>query len=321
MSDQLPNVNLSTAQVGATGTIDFPVSGILDPSQDSHIRLFNESGCGLSIQFSDGTSDFIPAGAWPIYAVASNVAFVNWTVVYVLPSANVTLLVPIYYYPGESIPTSVVLGNSPVAGATSTSGSTLSNEGGTSTTLVIDIGDNLLAQLLTIYAGGQSTWEVDQSGTRHQVIKINASGNPLQLGQAGDISEVLGQLTVDQLLQAIGALTVGTTLGVTGNTTVTTLEASGMITGNAGITVPSGQKYYQANQPVPRTSWGTTGALSANSSNTISHGLGAVPALVLLTNYVSNGATSTFATFNYTSTTFELYTYDASTYKWLALIF
>lgn len=51
---------------------------------------------------------------------------------------------------------------------------------------------------------GSGLWQVLQSGIDHQIVKANTSGNPLQLGQAGDIAEVLSQLTVDQLATFVG---------------------------------------------------------------------------------------------------------------------
>lgn len=77
---------------------------------------------------------------------------------------------------------------------------TLSNEGNSSTSLVIDIGDLTFAQLIEIFAGGQATWKVDQSGTAHVAFTVNAAGNALQLGQASDTVEVIGALQVDVAL-------------------------------------------------------------------------------------------------------------------------
>jgi len=322
MSIELPVTDLTNAVVGSNGDINMPTPGLLtiDSTQQlSNFRMFNESGCGLSVQFSDGTQEFIPAGAWPIFSVGPNVSNVAWTVAYVIPNAPVSQLRCIYYYPGEAVPQNVVLGNSPIgitgSVSTGTGGSTLSNEGNPAATLVVDIGDVALAKLWQIFTD-HFVIGVDQSGVLHAVLSGNPTGNPLTIGQAGDITEVLGQLNVDQLLNAIGNVTVAGLLNAIG-----AITAAGAITGNGSFYVPSGQKYYQAGQPIPRSSWGTTGLLATGSNNTIGHGLGVVPALVLVSNYSSSGQTSTFCTFNYTSTTFEIYTYDASSYKWLALTF
>jgi hypothetical protein len=65
---------------------------------------------------------------------------------------------------------------------------------------VEDIGDTNFAQLYTLNNDGSCSWSVDRSGVKHQVLKTQAAANSLQLGQSGDVSEILGQLKVDQLL-------------------------------------------------------------------------------------------------------------------------
>jgi hypothetical protein len=94
-----------------------------------------------------------------------------------------------------AIPTQVV-------SATVSTVQTLSNEGSTAGLLVIDMGDTNFSQLVALYNDGHALWAVDQTGVKHQVIKIQTSGNPLQLGQASDITEVLGILQPDQNVNA-----------------------------------------------------------------------------------------------------------------------
>ena len=93
-----------------------------------------------------------------------------------------------------------------VGGTVNTSSiQTLSNETNSTQTLVIDIGQTGHTLLITINSDGSFTWSVLQSGTAHQVLKAQITGNPLQLGQSGDISEVLGKLLVDSTLTVDGA--------------------------------------------------------------------------------------------------------------------
>lgn len=321
MSIEVPFIDLTTAVVGTTGNIQLPIPGLLSvdgTQQLSNLRMFNESGCGLSIQFSDGTQEFIPAGAWPIFSVGANVSSVAWTVSYVIPNAPVAQLRCIYYYPGEPIPQNVVLGNSPIgitgSVSTGTSGNTLSNEGGIAGTGVIDIGDAALAKLWNIFTD-HFTIGVDQAGVLHSILKGNASGNPAQIGQAGDISEVLGQLNVDQLLNAIGALTVAGLFTALGNAQVNgTLKSTGLITGSAGL-----QSQYGV--PLLGIQHGITGLLGAGSNTVVTHSLGVAPTDVFCMCYSTTGQSSTFTTYNYTSTSFTIWTFDASTYKWIALAF
>ncbi|MGH8397491.1 MAG: hypothetical protein ACRETA_04510 [Gammaproteobacteria bacterium] len=200
MSDLIPFIDLTTAVVGTTGTIQLPLAGMTG-NQPSHLRIFNESGCGLQIQFNDGSDDYVPAGAWPVYELGNSVTQMSWQVTYVIPNAPINQLQLIYYYPGENVPAQPTLGNSPIGitGSVTTGGSTLSNEGNPSGTEVIDIGDSALAKLWDIFTD-HFTISVDQGGVLHAALKGNSSGNALQIGQAGDTSEVLGSLSVDQLL-------------------------------------------------------------------------------------------------------------------------
>lgn len=63
-------------------------------------------------------------------------------------------------------------------------------------TLVIDTGTSSVVDALEIW-NDHFIWSVVQSAVAHQVLKGQTSGNPLQIGQSGDITEILGKLTVD----------------------------------------------------------------------------------------------------------------------------
>lgn len=87
------------------------------------------------------------------------------------------------------------------------------------------VGTNLIKSVVPgpltpvqIFDDGTGFYAVDQSGTLHRVFTFNASGNPLQLGQAGDTLETLGALTIDQFLTAVQGLI-----------------ANGQVTATAGI--------------------------------------------------------------------------------------
>jgi hypothetical protein len=224
MSIQLPTVDLTGAIVGQKFTVDFTAFVKFDPqgilrgglgtlntpnssgvSPNAHLEVFNESGCGLDATMkASGITFYIPAGKWGTANIAPNDSTCELRVRYILPNPPVSLLTPVYYSPGEEIPSGYTLGNSPIGigGTVQTSSvQTLSNEGGTSG-LVIDIGDATFPQLLTIFQDGHALWSVDQTGTKHQAIKINASGTPLQLGQAADVTEILGILQPDGNINA-----------------------------------------------------------------------------------------------------------------------
>lgn len=117
MSIRLADVNLSGIAIGMSGTIKLPTPGMINPNNQGdpgHILLFNESGSGVDIDFSDGDSSTLPAGAWTIYSVGPTVSYIKWFVSYNLPNPPVTLLKSVYFYPGEEIPKTITLGNSPI---------------------------------------------------------------------------------------------------------------------------------------------------------------------------------------------------------------
>lgn len=330
MSDLLLNVDLTSAVVGTDGFIMLPTISVQGPSDLAHLRFFNESGCGIQIQFNDGTSDLVPAGAWPIYALQQNVTRVDWVVAYVIPNAPISTLQPVYYYPGEPLPENVVLGNSPIGitGAVTTGGSTLSNEGNAAPTEVIDIGTVANAKLVDIF-NDHFLWAVEQAGIKHSVLAGNSSGNPLTIGQAGDIAEALGELLVNQLLDAAGGISV------TGTTVVPTLDPSG----NLDINIPSGRTFYvniggvdtfAVNSVGPKLEIGQyqflAGTLSrfnghrttCGGGTTISHGLGVTPTASVGCPDIAQAGSATVGTGNNNSTSFQATVGSGSSIGWIA---
>jgi len=233
MSIALPLVDLTSAVIGTTGVVSFQNAGIGIGGADSnpsflknppHLRVFNDSKFSLYIQFiQSSSSDHLRPGAWRTYELSPGEAGFHWTVESIMSvNAPIEELTSTYYFPNESVPIDDVLGNSPVGGGVTTSNSqTLSNEGNPAGTLVIDVGDSVFAQLMTLFSDGSSTWAVDQTGTKHQVIKIQTSGNPLQIGQNGDTTEVLGTLLVDQNMD------VGTVNEITGTNSWAAVTGTG----------------------------------------------------------------------------------------------
>ena len=224
MSSNIPGIDISTAIVGSMYKMDFAQFVNVDPgsNEPSHIRVYNDSGCLLNASFiASGRQEFIPAGGWIVFSLKFQDTQIEFTVLSIIPNALVSIISAVYYEPYEDVPM-IQVGNAPVAisGTVKTSAiQTLSNEGGASTGLIIDIGDVTISQLFTIYAGGQCVWDVDQSGVSHRVITINASGTPLKLGQSGDTTEVMGNMLFDAgpILPNAVALTAQDTLGTARN--------------------------------------------------------------------------------------------------------
>src|SRR5258706_3670897 len=121
MSVTLDPIDLSTAVVGSIATTInwinkialLPVGGV-NQKEKAHVRLFNESGVQLRIQFNGGRSDRIPAGAWPVYELEDSDTGLLYIVEAVLPNSPISLLSITLYAPGEKVPDTPILGNSPI---------------------------------------------------------------------------------------------------------------------------------------------------------------------------------------------------------------
>lgn len=225
MSIQIGTVDLTNAVIGTKGSISLGnVSNTgspfyASPNKYGTLQIFNDSGAGLRLkcQRSPYSTD-LPAGGWRNIPIAPGETGVDYQVAYLLPNPPVSLIMPTYYGPNEPVPDIGTLGNSPVGigGSVQTSSvQTLSNEGNAANTLVVDIGDAAISQLVRLFTD-HFNLAVDQGGVRHTVLTGSTSGNPGQLGQAGDTTEVLGSLTVDQTSTHTGAATFNSTLTLIG---------------------------------------------------------------------------------------------------------
>lgn len=210
MSTGLPTVNLAGVSVGQGGFVSFQNAGVdANPAftqKPPRVLLQNESGTGLNITFKLSQDSFtLPAGKHILRVVTPSESGYTWTALYNLPNPPVTSLYTDYYYPNEPDPDTGMLGNSPIGigGTISvTNVSSLSNETTTVKTLIIDIGlvgNTLLYQL---FSDGSATWSVISGGVPHTVLQVQGTGNQLQLGKSGDITEVLGNLLIDGIAQS-----------------------------------------------------------------------------------------------------------------------
>jgi hypothetical protein len=230
MSIKLPTIDITGFGVGSTTSFNLKNVGLIAvPSirgdNKPILQIFNDSGVGFAAVTHTEQHGFnLPAGAWRNVALIAGEISVDFVAEYVLPNPPVSKLMATYYAPGEVPDPIGTLGNSPIGGGVQTSSvQTLSNEGGGAGIEVIDIGTSTTAKLLDIF-NDHFVWSVQQTLVAHQVLKGQTSGNPLQIGQAGDVTEILGQLSVDQALTALAAIfpnIAGTTVagGVAGTAT------------------------------------------------------------------------------------------------------
>lgn len=125
MSFTLPIVNLSSATVGTTGTVTWasiaPQAAFAAAGSTPHLAIFNESGCGLTLQMSTGEQLFLPAGGWRNLDLNPSCTSFSYSVAYTMIGALVNSLVVVWFGPEEEPPPPTILGNSPIGGSTLTS--------------------------------------------------------------------------------------------------------------------------------------------------------------------------------------------------------
>lgn len=239
MSTPLTAINLTTAVVGTVGTVawtrdDVQAGGSVGLGRGvAHIRLYNESGCGLLLRFaSGGVGERIPAGAWPTLEIPAGCLSLSYTVEYVLTGAPVSLLLPIVYQPGETVPETPVLGNSPIGigGTVNTSSvNEVINDGNAAPTHVLEATPSGAGSSQAIInndgsatlGGGHVT--IDNTG---KIAGANIDASEIQTGTfpAG--------ATVPAANIAAGSLGVGVAAAATA------LQAGAL---PAGVTIPSSQ--------------------------------------------------------------------------------
>lgn len=339
MSLSLPDIDLTGVVVGQSGFLSFQNAGVsADPSFTKNmpkLHFHNESGSGLRITFQlSGDTFTLPAGAWKKQMLIPGESGYSWQVLYNLPNPPVTTLFTDYYYPNEPIPEGGVLGNSPIGiGGTIavTNVSSLSNETTTVKTLIIDIGlvgNTLLYQL---FSDGSATWSVINGGVAHTVIQVQNAGNELLLGKAGDTTEVLGKLLVDQQLTGSGLATFNGGLlsnsGITVNggsstfNVATTFNANADATGNdvtaTNFRLVTPGSFFGSVGSMSR--WNTGTFSSTGAAQSITHGLGASPTCVLMECSDTAPSTATHGAYNYGATTFTAFVAVAGvTMRWYA---
>lgn len=126
----------------------------------------------------------------------------------------------------QQVPPLVVTGAKAVA-------SSIQNDGSPLATQWLEItpsGQGSSAIISTV--DGQLTWKVVSGGVYHQALRIQNVANFVQWGQAGDITEFLGQGRIDQLLTAVLGLVVN-------GATNPTIDISGA-SGTTGIGLQGG---------------------------------------------------------------------------------
>lgn len=189
------------------------------------LLLLNDSATTIVLTLADGSRRPLPAQSWRRMDVAGGNNQIRWDQSMILPITVPNSLVYIEVFTGpeaedinEVFPSSLVRGTSVTGGVTV---NTLSNEGGSVGTSVIDIGTATNPDLWHVFTDHFSI-AVEQAGVAHTVLTGQAAGSPLVIGQAGDVSEVAGKLQADQGISQLGGINTSGPFGVPFFGTVTT---------------------------------------------------------------------------------------------------
>jgi hypothetical protein len=252
--------------------------------------------------FGTRGNSIIPAGLeYMLYAKFQNSGYLNLLAVNNAGVSGNGVVNVVLFDTGEELPPGVWPVSVPTqtVSANVSTVQTLSNESATSGTLVIDMGIIGNTALIQMFNDGHGNWYVLQGSVLHKAITVSTTGNPLQLGQAGDTVEVLGGLLIDGVGNAL-AVTNGATISGTGvsalnvpNGDVATLGVRtndyGDSAGNDGMVITPGSttRILSAGQVVIQVPGGSTrvtisstsvgiplpvnigGNLSLNNSNTL----------------------------------------------------
>lgn len=167
------------------------------------------------------------------------------------------------------VPPLTILGPGMVANA-------IKNDGNPVGTSIIESTPTGAPQALNIFNDGSGSWIVDQSGVAHKVFTFNTVGNPLQLGQAGDITEIIGALTSDQSFIATLTAVINGLL---------TAQAGVVVNGSRNPTIDLSAATGTQQIKFAHGGWTSTQMIGdttiANAGTSVAHALGVIPDVVI----------------------------------------
>lgn len=169
------------------------------PSGKGTVEVLNDSRSTIILTFPNGHTSVVPSGTPRFYNLCQPTSVIKWQQDPKGIFGNIGLPNNVYvtsYEPGEPL-SSIAPSFARQSGASvAVIASALTNEGNPPATLVLDTGPVGNLDAFQLF-NDHFIWSVIQSGVVHEVLKGNTAGNPLQIGQAGDTSEVLGDFLVD----------------------------------------------------------------------------------------------------------------------------
>lgn len=195
MSIPLPFINLAGVAAGQQKQLDLSAVtsqlAYATNERPAHLRVYNESGVGISVQIGADRGDYIPAGSWPVYALGAHDDQVTLTFNSILGNAQITQVQATFYKPGESVP-DIVLGNSPagIAGSVPSAVTQVIQDGQALPTIVLE----------ATPSGHTSLAKINNDGSGY------LSNAAIQFDGAGNLTLAAGSETITSPASTTAAL-------------------------------------------------------------------------------------------------------------------
>jgi len=179
-------------------SVSIPVS---NPNRVSCIELYNGTPYDLTVSGYgvQGGGTIISAGlGHRLFGEIHNSGYLNMTAVNNTGATATGVVNLIFYEANEKLPPGQfpVTIPSQIVSAKVSGVQTLTNETSTDGAEIIDIGTVSINKLIDIF-NNHFKLSVEIAGVEHTVLQGSLTGNPTQIGKAGDTAEVLGNLAVD----------------------------------------------------------------------------------------------------------------------------
>lgn len=277
MSINLQPQNLATALVGTQGSINLKVPNRAGTVGNKYpqVVFFNESGCGVQINFQGSAREgILPAGVWskPIPVYNQDTA-INYQVLYVIPNSPVSILYAVLYDADEVPLETAALGNSPIGisgNVTTSNVQTLTNDGNSAPTQIIEsTPSGQGSSSFSLNNDGSGFWQVLSANTLKQIINVvrGNTGSGKAVVTIGDATD-LTITTYNGLLNKINSDAGAITSDGAGNFTANTSVASAGTISSLPAALPGGTTSYMFVKVAPNSTGRISMGLRADGSGT-----------------------------------------------------
>lgn len=279
MSTPLSAITITSGQT-ITTQLELSVVALLVSNKSPFDLQVSGFGIEGAVWFYAGKETLLTTETGP---AAGTIVFTAFNTTGIAPSSSGVILVQ-EYLNGDTLPDGTWPVSIPVqiVNTNVSASNTLSNETSAQGTIIIDMGFGTHTNLINIYNDGHCTWSVVQGTTAHTVFSINTSGNPIQIGESTDTSEVLGTLAVDGGLTTGGGVTSSGDITASGTNTIRDVNTITDSTNSSWAAISPGssariQNAVQVRLQIP----GGTDQFTVSGTDTISNQQLSAPKFIL----------------------------------------